>query len=298
MRFDLVDLKLFVAVAEARSITRGAVGANLALASASARIKGLEDGLGVALLTRGRRGVILTAAGESLLGHARIVLHDVDRLRGDLASYARGLKASVHLLANTAGLSEHLPKVLAGFLRAHPHINVDVEERVSSDIAQAIAAGAADIGFAIDHALPEGLVRFPFCDDRLVLVVAQADGLANRRQLLFRDVVDRDFVGLASETALQAHLTNQAARLGARLTFRARLKDFDAVCQMVAAGIGVAVVPEAAAKRCARSMKIGRLRLTDPWATRQLAVCVRDLKSLPKPAQQLVEHLRREADRR
>jgi DNA-binding transcriptional LysR family regulator len=298
MRFDLVDLKLFVAVAEARSITRGAAVANLALASASARIKGLEDALGVALLTRGRRGVVLTAAGESLLGHARIVLHDVDRLQGDLASYARGLKASVHLLANTAGLAEHLPKALAAFLREHPHINVDVEERESTDIAQAIAAGAADIGLAIDQALPEGLARFPFCDDRLVLVVAQQDGLANRRQAAFRDVVGRDFVGLANDSALQAHLATQAARLGARLTFRARLKDFDAVCQMVAAGIGVAVVPEAAAKRCARTMKIRTLRLIDPWAHRTLAICVRDLKSLPKPAQQLVEHLRREADGR
>src|SRR5882757_3742812 len=103
MRFDLVDLKLFVAVAEARSITRGAAAANLALASASERIKGLEDALGVALLKRGRRGrrgVGLTAAGEALLADARPVLRDVDRLQGDRESYARGLKASVHLLAH------------------------------------------------------------------------------------------------------------------------------------------------------------------------------------------------------
>ncbi len=150
MRFDLVDLQLFVAVAEARSITHGAAGANLALPSASARIKGLEQALGTGLFKRGRRGVALTAAGESLLGHARIVLHDVAVLRGDLAGYARGLKASVHLLANTAGLAEHLPGILAAFLRENPHINVDVEERESPDIAQAIAAGAADIGLAID----------------------------------------------------------------------------------------------------------------------------------------------------
>jgi len=295
MRFDLVDLRLFVAVAEARSITRGAAGASLALASASARIKGLESALGVALLKRGRRGVALTAAGESLLGHARIVLHDVEALRGDLARYARGLKASVHLLANTAGLSEHLPKALAGFLRDNPQINVEVEERESADIAQAIAAGAADIGLAIDAALPETMRRFRFCEDRLVLVVARHDELANRRQLGFSEVLGRDFVGLASAAALQAHLAAQAARLGARLTFRARLKDFDAVCQMVAAGIGVAVVPEAAGKRFARAMKIRTVRLSDPWATRQLAICARDLKSLARPAQQLFEHLRREA---
>src|SRR4051794_32481510 len=125
MRFDLIDLQLFIAVAESRSITRGALRAHLALASASARIKGLEAALGVALLKRGRRGIELTAAGESLLAHARTIIHNVEAMRGELAAYASGLRASVHLLANTSGLSEHLPKALATFLREHPDINVD-----------------------------------------------------------------------------------------------------------------------------------------------------------------------------
>jgi DNA-binding transcriptional LysR family regulator len=146
MRFDLVDLQLFIAVADQRSITRGADRAHLALASASARIKGLEEALGVTLLKRGRRGVELTAAGESLLDHARIVIHNVEALRGDLAGFASGVRANVHLLTNTSGLSEHLPKALASFLREHPDINVDVEERESADIATAIAAGSADLG--------------------------------------------------------------------------------------------------------------------------------------------------------
>src|SRR5476651_2804549 len=101
MRFDLVDLQLFIAVADARSITQGALRAHLALASASARIKGLETALGTALLKRGRRGIELTAAGESLLDHARIILHHVETMRGDLSAYASGARASVHLLANT-----------------------------------------------------------------------------------------------------------------------------------------------------------------------------------------------------
>ena len=62
MRFDLVDLQLFIAVADSGSITHGAMRAHLALASASARIKGLETDLGVALLKRRRRGIELTAA--------------------------------------------------------------------------------------------------------------------------------------------------------------------------------------------------------------------------------------------
>src|ERR1700744_2554977 len=119
MRFDLVDLQLFIAVADARSITHGASRANLALASASARIKGLEADLGVALLKRGRRGIELTPAGESLLDHARIIMHNVDAMRGDLLAFSRGMKATVRLLANTAGLSEYLPKALAAYLAEH-----------------------------------------------------------------------------------------------------------------------------------------------------------------------------------
>lgn len=293
MRFDLVDLQLFIAVAETRSITNGANRVHLALASASARIKHLEAALGVSLLDRGRRGVELTPAGESLLDHARIVMHNVEAMRGDLVAFSRGVKATVRFLANTSGLSEYLPKALAAFLAEHPHISIDVEERESGDIAHAIATGAADLGLAAEHALPDGIERIPYSEDRLVLVTARQDELANRRQVYFREVVQRDFVGLIASSALHAHVAGHAARLGARLRFRARLNNFDAIGQMVAAGIGVAVMPEVAAKRCARSMKINLVRIRDPWANRRLAICARSFKSLPKPSQQLVEHLRK-----
>ncbi|MCP3371751.1 LysR substrate-binding domain-containing protein [Bradyrhizobium cajani] len=297
MRFDLVDLQLFIAVADQRSITRGAERSNLALASASARIKGLEDALGVALLKRGRRGVELTAAGESLLDHARIVIHNVEALQGDLAAYASGVRASVLLLANTSGLSEHLPRALAAFLREHPDINVDVEERESADIAAAIVSGAADIGFAAEHALPDSVERFLFSEDRLMLVAARRSDLGSRRQIDFQEVTERDFVGLTASTALQVHISRHAAKLGARLRVRARLRDFDAICQMVAADVGIAVVPENAAKRCARSMPIVAIRIRDGWANRRLTICARSFKSLPRPAKQLVDYLRAEVQR-
>jgi DNA-binding transcriptional LysR family regulator len=296
MRFDLVDLQLFIAVADSHSITHGADRAHLALASASARIKGLEQAFGVALFKRGRRGVELTAAGESLLDHARLVLHNVDTMRGDLARFASGVRASVHLLANTSGLSEHLPRALAAFLRQHPDINVDVEERESTDIAATIATGAADLGFAAEHALPDNVERFSFSEDRLTLVTARKGALAGRRQIDFQEVAACSFVGLTNATALQLHVSKHAARLGMRLHFRARLRDFDAICQMVAADVGVAVVPETAARRCARIMPIAMVRIRDVWANRKLVICARSFKSLPRPAKLLVEHLRQAAE--
>jgi len=292
MRFDLVDLRLFLHVAEAQSITHGAERANLALASASARIRGMEEALGVPLLLRNRRGVALSPAGQCLLEHARLIVQQVERLRGDLGSFARGLSGSVRLLSNTAALSEHLPRAIATFLAAHPTISVDLEERESADIAQAIASGAADIGIASEIALPEGLETFPFRDDRLVFVIARGDRLGGSRQLRLADVVERDFVGLPRESALQRHLAGHAARLGATMKVRARVTGFDAVCRMVESGVGVAIVPEAAARRCRRAMKIDVVGLRDAWARRRLAICVRRLQALPLGARRLVEHLR------
>lgn len=128
-----------------------------------------------------------------------------------------------------------------------------------------------------------------------MLVTARRGDFAGRRQIDFQEAGTSDFVGLTSTTALQVHIAKHAARLGMRLRFRARLRDFDAICQMVAADVGMAVVPEAAAKRCAAFMPIAMIRIRDPWANRRLAICARSFKTLPRPAKLLVEHLRKAA---
>ncbi|CAJ0813791.1 HTH-type transcriptional regulator CynR [Ralstonia wenshanensis] len=292
MRFDLTDLRLFLHTAEAGSITAGAERAHLTLASASARIRGMEDTLGVPLLTRNRRGVETTAAGRTLVHHARVVLQQMDRMRGELGEYARGLKGYVRLLSNTAAMTEFLPETLSAFLAAHPEVDVDLEELVSHEIVEAIAQGRADIGIVNDAVDLSGLETFPFRHDRLVLVTARDHPLAERRELAFVETLQEDFVGLTGDNALQAYLAGHAARAGHRLKYRVRLRSFDAVCRMVERNVGVGVIPEHAAIRLQRSMGIRRVRLTDAWATRLLRICVRHFDDLPVFARQLIEHLR------
>ncbi|OCS49837.1 LysR substrate-binding domain-containing protein [Ralstonia pickettii] len=292
MRFDLTDLRLFLHTAEASSITAGAERAHLTLASASARIRGMEDTLGVPLLTRNRRGVETTAAGRTLVHHARVVLQQMDRMRGELGEYARGLKGYVRLLSNTAAMTEFLPETLSAFLAAHPEVDIDLEELVSHEIVEAIAQGRADIGIVNDAVDLSGLETFPFRHDRLVLVTARDHPLAERRELAFVETLQEDFVGLTGDNALQAYLAGHAARAGHRLKYRVRLRSFDAVCRMVERNVGVGVIPEHAAIRLQRSMGIRRVRLTDAWATRLLRICVRHFDDLPVFARQLIEHLR------
>lgn len=290
MSFDLTDLRLFFLVVEAGSITRGAAQAHMALASASARLRGMEKAIGAPLLERGRRGVAPTPAGDALAHHARIVLAQVAQMRGELADYAKGLRGQIRLLANTAAMTEFLPRTLAAYLAAHPNVDVDLQERLSVEIVKAVAGGFAEIGIVSD-AVDSGVLQIlPFAVDRLVLVVPRNDSLAARR-IAFAEVVGRDFVGLSAGSPLQDYLGDHAIRAGRPLSLRVRMRTFEALCHMVAQGVGYAVAPESAVNKLRRAMAIRTIRLTDKWATRRLLLCVRDREALPLPARRLVEHL-------
>ncbi|HZB91016.1 MAG TPA: LysR substrate-binding domain-containing protein, partial [Stellaceae bacterium] len=171
----------------------------------------------------------------------------------------------------------------------------DVEERPSFDIVRAVAEGFADVGIVADIADLGGLQSFPFATDRLVLVTPREHPLAGRRGLAFRDLLEHDFVGMAGDSALQQHLAQHARQSGRPLKLRVRLNGFDAICRMVEKGVGLAVIPETAARRSRRSLAIRLAPLSDPWSLRRLSVCVRRLEHLPAQAQQLVRHLRRGA---
>jgi len=289
MHFDLIDLRLFLRIAETGSITAGAAGAGLALASASARVRGMEEQASVRLLERGRRGVQPTEAGRALLHHARLVTEQMEHMRGEVGEYARGLKGHVRVLANTAAVAEFLPEALATFLAANPQVVVDVDERPSTELPLALLEGRAEIGVGSDHADFTGLEVLPFRTDRLVLVAPPGHALAGAGPIAFAAALGNDFIGLAGDSALQAHLAGHAARAGGRMRLRARMRGLDAVCRMVARGAGLAVVPEAVAGRFPGGLAV--VRLTDSWAERRLCVLARSGANLPAHARRLLLHL-------
>src|SRR5580700_9934330 len=292
MRFDLADLSLFRHVADAGSITRGAERAHLALAAASTRIRRMEDALGVKLLTRGRQGVVPTQAGRTLLQHARGILHQAERLHEDLSAYGGGLAGQIRVLSNTNALTEFLPEALSSFLAAHPNVSVDLEERLSDEIVGLLAEDVADLGIVAGTVDTGTLETYPFRRDRFVLAVAKSDPLARRTKVSFADVLDQDFVGLDRASALQRFLASKAVRIGRPLRLRVQLRSFDAVCRMVECKLGIGIVPETTARRVAKTMAIKAVTLSDPWAVRDLTICVKSRNELPAYARQLVEHLR------
>lgn len=290
MRFDFTDLRLFLAVADAGSITHGAADVGLSLAAASDRLREMEATGQVRLLERGRRGVALTEAGEALSHHAREILDQAARMRGELSLYAKGVRATIRVVANTAAMVEALPTQLSPWLAAHPQVDVDLRERQSHEIARSVAAGFAEIGVLSDAATNDGLLLKPFAVSKLAVVSAKAHWLADEKEVRFPQIAEEYFVGL-ERGALQDHIDAQADRLAIKLRYRIRLRTFESICSAAGAGVGIAIVPETVARRCKRTLRLCVTPLVDTWAQRHLSVCISARRDVPPIARKLFDHL-------
>lgn len=294
MRFDLTDMRLFLTVIERGSITAGAQAMHLALASASERIAGMEAALGAPLLERNRRGVQATAAGDAFVRHARAILGQVEQMRGELRSFATGLKGRIRLMSNTAALAAFLPPRLTRFLAAYPDLSVDLDERPSVEIVQAIAEGRADLGVVSDTADLGRLKTHLLVQDQLVVVANRAHRIARESAVAFAEVVGEAFVGL-SDAALEMHLAERASRLGRQISYRIRMRSIDNVAMLVEAGIGLVILSEASARMLERPA-LSIVPLSEPWATRRLHLCARDFDALTPHARLLALALMDGAD--
>lgn len=291
MEFDLIDIRLFVDVADMNSLTRGARRSNMTPPSASLRIKNIEERLHAKLLYRSNRGVTLTPAGKAFLHYGRLMLMHAQQLQDNLREYAKGIRGHVRVLANTTAIAEFLPRVLASFLAAHPDVSVDLGEQLSPGIVSAVTQGTAEIGIVAGSIGTEDLLVLPYRDDRLVLVTPRVHVLARSKQVKFADTLSFNHVGLIEGSALFHALTQAARALNQTIKTRIRVGNFESLCRMIEANVGVGIVPEYAARRYSKHMDIRVIPLGDEWATRNLQICVRSLEALPSFAKWLVDAL-------
>ncbi len=288
MHYDLPDLRLVAAIADSGSLSRAAERVHLAVSSASHRLAQLESALGVQLFERHARGLTPTTAGESLLRHARQVLAQLEQMHADLAPYASGLNAQVVVFANTNAINCFLPEDLGDFLREHPQIRISLEEQPSPAIVRAVAAGQVDIGVVAAEGDFGGLAVTPYRRDRLVLIVAVDHPLAQKTEIAFAEVLTEAFVCLHAGSAIHTFMMNHAALLGGRLDVRIQVRSFAAVCRMVAAGVGIGMVPRSSVSTVDR---LKTVEITDAWAPRDLQLCIRERSALSPAGRALLDHL-------
>lgn len=292
MRLDLADLQLFICIVDAGSITQGAIKAHLALASASERLRLMEEDVGVPLLMRHPRGVTLTDAGETLAKHARQLLDQQQQLRRELKTFTSGARGKLKLYANTSALTNFLPARLAPWLASHPELHIELEERTSADIISLLSTGSGDAGIVSDAVDGNGLIAEPVADDHLVFIIPGDHKLHNKQAVSFADIIAEPFIGLYPGSALQDHIHSHARALGHDLAIRIRMSTFEGLFEMVDKGIGSGIVPAVMADKYQSRFHYHQLALTDSWARRKLCICYRSRKALNPAMRTLIDHLK------
>jgi DNA-binding transcriptional LysR family regulator len=272
-RFDLRSLHVFVNVVDAGSLTAGASRCALSLPAVSKRIGDLEEQMGVQLLSRSKAGIVPTAAGLTLYQHAVQVGAEMTQLSQAMSDYRQNVQDHLRVCANTSAVTGFLPAFLSQYLRVRPEVKVDLEELNSEPLVRAVSAGSAELGIFGSN-VSSGDLATATCDiDRLVLVTPRSHVLTRRDQVTWAQALAHDFVGLNRGSSLSRLMDAESARVNVPLKLRVRVKSFDAVCQMVAMGLGLGLLPLSASKTPSRALPITLVPLDELWArNRELLV--------------------------
>ena len=288
---DILTLQLFVAVCEEGTLTRAAEREAIAPSAVSKRLAELESALGVALFIRQAKGMVLTPAGQTMLHHSRRMLQNVEDIGVELGAYVLGIRGYVRMLANLSAIVQFLPEDLELFLSQHVEIKIDLEERPSRQVVDAIEDGLADLGICSGETDTRQLARTVYRRDTLVLVVRADHPLANCSEVPFHDTLAYDQIGLHQDSAIFARSMEAARLAGVPLKLKIHVPGFDALCRMVQADMGVGILPRRAFEIIGRPLGLTAVPLTDPWARRELLIVHRAERTLSPGSRLLLGHL-------
>ncbi len=290
-RFDLVTLRLFVAVVDAGSLTAGAERFGISLAATSKRISELEQHCGIALLQRSQRGVTATPDGQTLHRHAIEVIARLEQLAQAVDELQSGASGHLRLWANPSALGGFLPEVVARYVQRYPKVRIDLEDALSEDAVRAVTKGLAELAVIGDNVPCDGLQTFLCNVDRLAVVVHQAHQFAQMTTVPTASALSEDLITLTRSASLSRQVIAAAEAVGVTARIRVQVRSFDTMCRMVACELGIAVMPKAAAALYAKALNLTIVDLEGAQIERRLLIAMRRRADLSPAATALLEIL-------
>ncbi|NPT54077.1 LysR family transcriptional regulator [Paraburkholderia elongata] len=291
-KLDLTSLRLFVAVCQEQNIARAAEREFIASSAVSRRIAEIEALIGLPVIQRQSRGITVTPVGETVLRYALAIIGNIEQMSAELSRFSSGAKGRVRVVANLSSIVQFLPEDVAAFGRVFPEVSIELEEENSADVLRIVDEHGADFGICNPVAGSEAFEQAPYREDRLAVLVPGGHRLANVPRVAFDDLLDDSFVGLRSESALTRLLAQQAAAsAGRQLDVKIRVSSLDALCRMVHAGLGIAIVPEQVGLLYVNALDVRLLSLSNAWAVRHLIMIFKSRDQLSASAAALVGFL-------
>lgn len=258
---ELRQLAYFEAVVRHGGFSRAAGQLHIAQPAVSAQVRRLERELGTVLLERTTRRVTLTPAGELVLARARSALAQVEGARADVAGLAAVTRGQLRIGATQLLASIDLPRALAGFCRRYPGVTIALRTGLVADLLADLDAGRIDLALCPIHDdLPAPYLGQPLAGESVVLVTPPGRHTFPGGVARLADVRDEPFVCLPAGSGLRGILDGAAAAAGfePRITFETHSPA--SICELVAAGLGVALLAGSSARAAGQAIDAHPLR--------------------------------------
>jgi hypothetical protein len=286
---ELYQLEYFLEAARQRNFTRAAAHLHLAQAALSEQIRKLENELGTPLFNRGRRETVLTSAGETLRQHAEALLERAATAKQavqDLISL-RGGRLTIGAIPSVSACL--LPAAIAAFRKLHPLVELALYEGTSEIVAQWVDSGRVEFGIVQLPTSSGSFDEHPLFAEPFVALISKNHSLAKQKTIALAKLADEPFIlykGRARDTALTACRT-----AGFEPRIACESSELETIRSLVAAGLGIAILPQLATRQATPGCAVVRLR--DDPVERQVALLTRTGHSTAPSAAAFREILKR-----
>ena len=293
--FDIVTLRVFLAVARLGSIAAAARSENIATSAASRRISDLEYDLDIILITRTPAGANLTAAGKAFSRHCEVLLCQYANIRADLKRFANGETGELRLASIPRALDGTLPFIIAEFKRDNTAIHVTVREAFSRQGLRFLREDIADLAIIYDSLDIEGFEVVPFKEDPLWVVGRKDHPLfsmyGDRHSIPFEKTLDFEHISYHEGGVLDELISDARREIGRNGRFNIKVFRVNSLFRFIEAGLGLGIIGDRDLQPHLKNSNLKALRLTDQWASRNL-VCVYHKGQAASPTvQRFLEYL-------
>ena len=287
---DIGELQAFIAVAEKSSFRAAAQSLFLSQPALSRRIDKLERDLKCQLLERTTRRVSLTDAGRQLLTHAHAVMEELERAYQGLEAKAAVRTGKVTIACVPSVANHVLPSVLKDFAKANPAVRVKVIDESAQVVMDSVISGHADFGLNFLGSQEAELDFTPIRAERYVVVVTGNHPLARRKTVAWRSLESETLVSVSSTSGNRLLIDSAFSKMSKRPSIQYEINHVTGAINLVAAGLGIAIVPGLALDSQLYPGLIG-IPLVDPAITRTLGLIMRKGDKLHAVAQALADTL-------
>lgn len=290
MKFDLADLRAFLAVADLGSFRAASDSLHVSQSALSRRVDKLENALGVKLFERSTRKVQLTTIGRGFVPRARNVLNELENALIGIQDVAEKLSGEVTIACVPSAVAYFLPEVIHQYHQQYPGIRIRIIDESSSEVLTVVARGDADFGLTYIGTQDAEITYQPLLNEPFVVALRRDHPLAARRTLTWAQLADHPFIRLAQGSGNRFLMDRALAHSAQQPRWFCEVQHVPALVSLVEAGVGIGVVPQLAMPQGRHAALVSK-PLREPAVSRDIGLIHRRGRQLSPVAQLLYDML-------